>query len=291
MTEKSLPQPSSPVQRSRTFTPYVLIWAALAVLSLIYLGLLATQPALVAGLLGGSRSAETDAKATEEALTKTAAEVRTLRDTIDLFRNELIEIRAQVSSQADAARDLTTRIAALEAEPAAAEEVAKAPPGKDAKQAAKTAAKGKGPEPAEQTAMAAPAQKAADAARKDAKKAAKSLETGSVAQPGAGAITFGAPTVTPAAVPPPAGKLFGVQIATGPSVDSLRLSWTLLNERHGDSFRSLEPRYTTNASGPEQSYDLVVGPLANPDDARQLCQELALKATPCTVTRFTGDAL
>jgi hypothetical protein len=83
----------------------------------------------------------------------------------------------------------------------------------------------------------------------------------------------------------------GVQIATGPSVDSLRLSWTLLNERHGDSFRALEPRYKISMSGSEQTYDLVVGPVANADEARKLCQELAMKATPCTVSRFTGDSL
>jgi len=225
--------------------------------------------------------------------------VHTLRETIDLFRNELIELRAQVSGQTDAARDLATRMAALEAADQADPQRIAA---KDAN--AKTAAaQAKGAktkaEPA-QTAAATPAQKAAEkeAAKKAAaNKAAPGLETGSVAQPAAGAITFGPPTVTttiavpPSQTAPPAKPLIGVQIATGPSVDSLRLSWTLLNERHGDTLRALEPRYTTDASGAEQTYDLVVGPVASVDEARRLCQELALKATPCSVGRFTGDAL
>jgi hypothetical protein len=295
MTEKRLQQPHLPQGRNRSYTTYTLIWAVAAGISLIYLVLLATQPAFVAGLLGaGQKTAE--AEAAQQAIGHAVAEVRTLRETIDLFRNELIETRAQVSSQADATRDLNTRIAALEAVPADPKQVAAAAAAA-AKGPQAKAAKAKGAP--EKTAAADPAAKAAakePAAKKAAPKEEPSLETGSVATPAAGAISFGPPTVTTTATVPPSdsplpGRLVGVQIATGPSVDSLRLSWTLLNERHGESFRSLEPRYTTNASGPEQSYDLVIGPLASADDARRLCQELAMKATPCTVSRFTGDAL
>lgn len=277
MTEKSLPQPSSPYARSRRFTRYSLIWAGAALVSLLYLVLLATQPTLVARYLGaGTETAESEA--TRRAIGETVAEVRALRDTIDLFRNELIEIRAQVSTQTDTTRELATRIATLEAEPAEPQRIATNDPPPKAKDTAT----------AKKTAKEAPTKEAA------AKKAAKpGLETGSVAQPATGgAITFGPPVVTPAATPPPAtASQIGVQIATGPSVDSLRLSWTLLNERHGDTFRALEPRYTTDVSGAEQSYDLIVGPVASIDEARRLCQELALKATPCAVSRFTGDAL
>jgi hypothetical protein len=271
MTEKSLPQPSSPQQRSRTFTRYSLIWAGAAIMSLLYLVLLVTHPALVADVLGsGSETAEMNA--TRKAVDENVAQVRTMRDTIDLFRNELIEIRAQVSSQTDAANDLVNRVATLEAEPVDPKKVAAA-------EKAKVAAEKK---------AAAAAKKAAAA------KAKPNLETGSVAQPAAGTITFGPPIVTPAVTQqaaPGTGNLIGVQIATGPSVDSLRLSWTLLKERHGSGFQSLEPRYTTDMSGAEQTYDLVVGPVASIDEARRLCQELSVKATPCTVSRFTGDAL
>jgi len=296
MMEKSLPQTNLPKGRNRTFSTYTLIWALAAVISLLYLVMLAAQPALVAQMLGaGHKSAE--AEAAQEAIGQAVAEVRTLRETIDLFRSELIETRAQVSSQADATRDLNARIAALEAPPVDPKQVAAA---KDP-QAKAARAKGAAAPAPEKTAAAEPAAKTA-AAAKDAKKAAAAkqdpgLVTGSVASPAAAdAITFGPPTVTTTATVPPSDnaapvRTVGVQIATGPSVDSLRLSWTLLNERHGESFRSLQPRYTTNSSGPEQSYDLVIGPLASTDDARRLCHELAMKATPCTVSRFAGDAL
>lgn len=293
MTEKSLQQsasaPSGNQPKGRTFTPYVLIWAGLATLSLVYLGLLATQPTLVAGLMGAAQqqqaaSAEAGA-AQERAIGEAVAEVRTLRDTVDQVRNELVELRAQVSNQSDATREVANRVATLETDPAELQRLAK-----DA--AAKNAAQAK-------LAKAEAAQKlAAEKAAAEAKrKQSPGIETGSVAQPATAgpAITFGPATVTPTPTalppPPPASKQIGVQIATGPSVDSLRLSWSLLNERHGNALRAYEPRYTTDVSGAEQTYDLVVGPIATIDDARRLCQELALKATPCSVGRFTGDAL
>lgn len=278
MMEKSFPQPSSPhVTPSRRLTKYSLIWAMAAFASLLYLVLLATQPETVAGFLGaGSKTAENEA--TQKMIGETTAEVHALRDTIDLFRNELIEIRAQVTSQSDSAREIANRVATLETQQAEAQKVAALDPQAKAKEAvtAKKAAK--------------------EAATKEAaaKKAKPEIETGSVAQPAAGAITFGPPTVTHAAVPAAGadmGSQIGVQIATGPSVDSLRLSWTLLKERHGTGLSGLEPRYTTDMSGSEQTYDLIVGPVASADEARKLCQELAMKATPCALSRFTGDAL
>lgn len=291
MTEKSLPQPSSPQVRSRTLTPYVIGWSALATLSLLYLGALATQPALVAGYLGAGETTAAAEQApqpgaSEAAVKEVAGEVQNLRNTIDLFRSELIELRAQVSSQTDAARDLTGRIASLESNPAV-QRVAK-------EQAAKEAAK----EKALAEAKAKEDKKLAAAEKKAAEKK-KALETGSVAAPAAGEITFGPPTVTTTIAVPPgdaaaaaaAGRQIGVQIAKGPSVDSLRLSWTLLNERHGTAINSYAPRVSTDVSGPNQTYDLVIGPLASTDEARKLCHELAMKATPCQVTRYTGDAL
>jgi hypothetical protein len=301
MTEKSLQQPASSPNanktRGRTFTPYVLIWAALAAVSLVYLGLLAAQPTMVAGMLGAGsqKTAESEADTSQQqAIGEAVAEVRSLRDTIDLFRNELVEIRAQVSNQTETARDIANRVATLETDPAELQRLAKDATAKNAAQvkAAKTAeAEAHKAEAAQK--LAAEKAAAAQAKKTAAAKQPPGLETGSVAQPAAGAITFGPPTITPAALPPAPnpGKLIGVQIATGPSVDSLRLSWTLLNERHGESFRALEPRYTTDISGSEQTFDLIVGPLANADEARRLCQELALKATPCTISRFTGDSL
>ena len=296
MTEKSLPQPSSPETGRRTFTPYVAVWTILAALSALYLGLLLAQPAMVAGVLGAAdRTA--NGQAGEDTLAETAAEVRTLRDTIDMFRNELIEMRAQVSNQTDVTSELLSRVASLEASPDAGAHVAEANGQRGEANASGREA------PTETAALPAPIRKNAGESPKSARQAeagTKSrVETGSVAAPATGAgseITFGAPVVKQAATPPsdpPPGtrNMIGVQIATGPSVDSLRLSWTLLSERHADSFRALAPRYVASGSGPNESYDLIVGPMPTVDEARRLCEDLALKATPCRVSHFTGDAL
>lgn len=286
MTEKTLPQESAPEAKRKTFTPYVMTWCVLAALSLVYLGLLAAQPAMVADYLGpGPHAAETGS-------IDTAAEVRTLRNTIDLFRNELIEIRAQVSNQTDVTSDLMSRMSSVEtpADPANERET-ESISGRDTASPAEVA---EAPPRQQTAAVPAPVRKAADAASR----AGRNVETGSVAAPAAGAgsdIDFGPPVVKQAAreqgPPPGTRNMIGVQIATGPSVDSLRLSWTLLSERHADSFRALEPRYATTGDGPNQSYSLIVGPMPTVDEARRLCEDLALKATPCRVSQFTGDAL
>jgi hypothetical protein len=290
MAEKTNPVPmGAQAPKSRFFTPYVLIWAVLASGSLLYLALLATQPALVASFLGAGPTTQQTAHESEErrAMTEAVAEVRLLRETVDRFRDDLQELKAEVSNQNERGGDITSRISVLETAAAAAA----ADPQKIAadKRAAAKAAKAAAATPE----AAAPAQQPAAKAAA-AKKAEASLETGSVAGP---PVSFGPAIVTPAtkvvvktptAIP---SKTFGVQIASGPSVDSLRLSWTLLAERHGDSLRSLQPRYTVGSDGTGATYDLVVGPLNSAADATRLCQELSVQATPCSIGIYSGDVL
>lgn len=277
MTEKTTPQPTTPPAKTSFMPRYVMGWAVLASISLMYLVTLAVQPDFVARLLASQGSANVIDER-EQALTQAVAEIQAIRDTVSQFREELIALRSEVSAQSDRDRDILERIAALETPPAPVA-AAKAP-------AQKAAAAKPAPAPAEKKKAAAPA-----------------IETGSVAAPAAAAaVTFGEAVVVPAAgaagpavvtatVPPAASKTYGVQIATGPSVDSLRLSWTLLAERHGSALASLQPRYTMGADEQGVAYNLVAGPVKSPAEAQQLCAELATRATPCAPTTFRGDAL
>ena len=52
ITEKSLPQPSSPQAKSRVLTRYTILWLSLATLSALYLGLVLAKPTTVASVLG-----------------------------------------------------------------------------------------------------------------------------------------------------------------------------------------------------------------------------------------------
>lgn len=284
-------------------SPYVMIWMGLASLSLAYLALVIAKPELVAQVLGArtQQSIAAEAEQSKLAVSAALAEVEKLKSTIDELKTDLASLHTDVGSQLDRDRELIERVAALEA-PQNAKATAAA-----AKKAAAAQAAAAAPAPA------AKAQPAAAAAKKDG---SLSLETGSVgeaekpaaapAKPAppaaANGLNFGPAVVTPApAVRPQAnaaptapaaqGRTYGVQIATGPSVDSLRLSWTLLSERHGQSLGRLQPRYTMGANENGVAYDLMAGPFASPEEAQRVCQELSAKSTPCVATQYRGDAL
>ena len=127
------------------------------------------------------------------------------------------------------------------------------------------------------------------------------LETGSLASGAKGAASSPpAPPVQPAAPVAisfgPATvksepKPFGVQLSSGPTLDAIQLSWSLLSDQYPDALRRLEPRYTTSGT-PEagQTFDLMAGPIRSAADARKVCKTLAARGTDCRVAEFTGAA-
>ncbi|MFN3623351.1 MAG: hypothetical protein ACK4TP_04740, partial [Hyphomicrobium sp.] len=115
-------------------------------------------------------------------------------------------------------------------------------------------------------AAAAPAQK----------QAAGGIETGSIEEKKAAA------PAKPAQV--------GVLLATGPSVDSLRLSWTILNDRAADTVRTLHPRYVVSGKDNERTYGLVAGPLETIADAKAVCKVMTERGMACEVSQFRGNA-
>jgi hypothetical protein len=97
----------------------------------------------------------------------------------------------------------------------------------------------------------------------------------------------GAPTAAPAAGTvdtQPAGVL----LASGPSVDALRLSWSLLNERHRGTLGRMEPRVVATEPG---RYQLVAGPIPNETEAQRICTTLRGRGVACQPTDFRGDGL
>lgn len=97
-------------------------------------------------------------------------------------------------------------------------------------------------------------------------------------------VVFGAPVVTKATTP------VGVRLTAGPSLDALRLSWSLMAERHAAELSVLEPRYVIGSS-PSAPFALIAGPLQSSEEAKNLCAKLARKGIACTVDTFTGNAL
>ncbi|CAN1721575.1 SPOR domain-containing protein [Hyphomicrobium sp. 1Nfss2.1] len=128
---------------------------------------------------------------------------------------------------------------------------------------------------AEKAAAAAkPAKTAAAAPAK--KQAAATIETGSIE------------TKKPAAAAKP--PEVGVLLATGPSLDALRLSWSILNDRASDTVRSLHPRYVVSGKDNERTYGLVAGPLPTVADAKAVCKVMSDRGMACEVSQFRGNA-
>lgn len=97
-------------------------------------------------------------------------------------------------------------------------------------------------------------------------------------------ITFGAPVVTRSANP------VGIRLTAGPSVDALRLSWSLMSERYAYELNGLQARYVSGntAAAP---FALVAGPIADEHEAERRCALLIARGIPCSVDSFVGNAL
>lgn len=115
------------------------------------------------------------------------------------------------------------------------------------------------------------------------------IETGSISNRSKPAeptqpVTFSAPVVTRSANP------VGIRLTAAPSLDALRLSWTLMSERYAFELTGLEPRYITSTS-PAAPYSLVAGPLTDEPEAKRRCALLIARGIPCSVDSFNGNAL
>lgn len=108
--------------------------------------------------------------------------------------------------------------------------------------------------------------------------------TGSISKPTA--VTFGAPVVTRTEQ---AGGV-GIRLTTGPSIDALRLSWSLITDRYSAEVGALQPRYIAGGSSSEP-FTLIAGPVSDAAAANTLCADLLGKGIPCSVSTFTGNAL
>lgn len=247
------------------------LWGVAATAAVAYLSVVLFRPDLVAP---ADRSAPA------------VAEIEALRGEIDTLRRDMTEIRSALSETASQQRVLFDKVADLNSAaplPAAQTD---------------TAAPAMRIDGAPASGASAPQTAAAKVAEAKVLNAKPGLETGSVkpvpppapataAKPAAAAAEpppFEAPVVTPSAKP------VGVQIASGSSLDSLRLSWNLLSETHADKLKSLEPRYSLSVDNGAIVYNLLAGPVKSEADAKKMCKALTAKAVPCKVVGEFGGA-
>ena len=290
-SQTMLDQPPMPAPKPRFMTPYVAIWIGLAALAALYLTALAVRPDIMAQYLPGSPPAsEPASNEGQRAEADVLAEFQMLKSNMDKLQSDVSRLKTDVAAQANLSKAWETRIAALE-KPPETKKVAKAPalkkvavkpaPKPKASQTTKTAAAKPVVTPKTVTAPAKTSE--LKVINEPAAPKPKKLETGSVGDKPA--VTFGPAVVS--STPKPVG----VVIANGPSVDSLRLSWSLLSDRHAKSLGTMLPRYTAGIDEAGLNYELVAGPVSSAEEAKKLCKDLAANAVTCRVGEYIGQAL
>lgn len=106
-------------------------------------------------------------------------------------------------------------------------------------------------------------------------------------------INFGPAVVTEANDQPEQQPALAVLLATGSSVESLRITWNILRERHGAALVDLAPRYIVeqNPSAPERSYALLAGPVISATSVARVCGALVSEGLTCRTRTFAGKPL
>lgn len=311
----------------KSLSPYVLAWCAIGLLAAAYLTALAVRPELVTEHLPAFRPGEPDGNQGQQAMSKAVAEVQTLRQSVSQVQLDVAKIKAAVSvteqRQEVIEKTLGARLTTLEEKITfSAPIVATARPG-----AATLAAKTGGARPEGSSNSGGPIE-GSQLAQALTIGAVPPIETGSIVStsaaaalpkavdakpPQAAAAVPAAPsqpaavaaTTTPEptaaatlvgfgpAVVTPTKEPVGLRISNGTSLDALRLSWSLLADRHAAQLKNMEARYVTRApvADGEPSFELVAGPVRSPAEAKRICKALAAKNVPCQIGTFEGAGL
>lgn len=231
-------------------------WLIAGALSALYLSAVAIKPEEITHWT--LRAPDEARSAADVAIlaNQTAQDVAALGRTVNAFGSELTALKAGQTTLEERERSLSERIASTESR---VDKIA---------QSALNLAPAAGPAVMRPT--VAGRVLPAESPRKTAE-TARAIETGSLPAPVA-----------------PGGGAVGVQIGAGPSIDAVRLTWSLLNDRHKATLKALEPRIVATEGG---NYQLVAGPFASDADAAKACATLRQRGVPCRPAEFKGDAL
>lgn len=276
MTAKEYPHP---LRRAPLFTPYVVIWSMCGVLSLGVLMVLGLAPEWVDDLKTATITNEPQSIQSQRATVHLAGDITALKESVAQVQLDLAKVKTDVVANGEEQKAISAQVTSLEARMAAAQPETKID----------TVAPSTATAPAD-AAPVPPASPARIPKVINAEKAATApaLETGSVnqqAKPSSDAISFGPAVVKPAPKP------VGIKLSSGASIDSLRLSWSVLSENYGDALKNLEPRYRSAGNEQNPMFDLVAGPIKSKAEAAKVCKALTAQGATCSVGAFAGEAL
>ena len=92
-------------------------------------------------------------------------------------------------------------------------------------------------------------------------------------------------------MPLPVRKSYGVRLTSGRTVESLRLTWDLINEMNRPILKGLQTRFIEGSSEMGMPYRLIAGPMVSTGQAKSLCDKLHQQNINCDVTVFQGRKL
>jgi hypothetical protein len=101
------------------------------------------------------------------------------------------------------------------------------------------------------------------------------------------------PPAAAAAPPAPAApKLeYGIELATGPTVDVLRARWATVKANFGPLLTGLQPVAVRDRRAGATGYRLVAGPLPNYTAAKQVCARFTEARSACRPAKFDGETI
>ncbi len=263
--------------------PYLAIWALLAAIAVGYLSLLAIRPDLASGLIVGPATSSPESNRGQRAMTRALAELDTVKKQLGKVEADLGDMRKQAVAESQRNMALETRVATIEAAlRGSGTPVAAAVPGLEfpsdgtAPDRATKSARDSRPAPP------LPTQKPAIASTTGSIKAPEVKQTDNKTADTKATESKAVETKSPPV---------GIIVASGPSLDAVRLSWQLLQDGNGRTLKSLEPRYIESGAEPG-AYQLLAGPIATREDAIRICDRLKVKQVRCSVTeKFAGQPL
>lgn len=263
-------------------TGYIAVWGLLACMALGYLALLALRPDLAAGFslrpLDGAPENNWKQRSMSRAMAELGAELGEARTAIGQLQGEIRDMRAALIAEEQRSLNIEGRIGVVEAGLKASQM-----PVSHAVPVAQRNDQGKATTAV--NALAGPSTEGTIEERPT-----RLLREGpSPALPPALATAgvASAPVAKPAE---PARPPQGLLLASGPSLDAVRLSWQLLNETNRALLRKYEPRFIESSLG-GGLFQLIAGPAGTPEDAARACDRLKAKQVRCSVMPFKGQPL
>jgi hypothetical protein len=278
--------------RRRILNAYVLFWVFGATFAAIYLAVLGTHPDMFASAKSGP-DLEQQLAQTQHDMTRAFADLDPLKQSVGQIKADVDTLKTAQQQASDRDQLLLDKVASIESaamQPKVAQAETAAPAAK-VQTAHKTIAAG--PKASEDVVAVAPGKPLEVAVvapvkpqkpQKPIAAAPKStaIETGSIAHKADKAPAAAAAATKPAQV--------GLLLGSAPSVDAVKLNWSILNDRHADAVRDLHPRYVAQGKGGERTYALLAGPVASPEQAKTLCKLMVDRGLACEVSAYRGTA-